>query len=419
MNGKRRNIDNRPHSLNILMISYWDFQDEGMQVTKRTPLYFAKAGHRVTFMVHSEMTTGASRQQVKHKNLRVLRFDMPMKWMSKIFYLKRIRQLILFSWFCLRYARIEYKKGRKPDLIYAAEADAVLIGSILKRFYRVPLVTRFYGVSRLVPFYDSVKKKMKFSGVRHLVSRLAMTRRADMAIVTDDGSQGLEILRAMNRRVRDIRFWRNGVDQYQINLKEIAALRSSLKIGDGRFVLLTVCRLDRWKGVDLAIRSVARIPCKIRKKIILLIVGQGPELPMLQKLTREYSLESNVMFVAAVAHKDIYGYFFISDIFLSLYRYSNVGNPLWEALNSGCCILTLNTGTTSNVICDGVNGKVVDYSSDEDNLVYRIADEIIELNKNIDLRNKLRQGARKYSKKNLWSWNERLGMELDALKAII
>lgn len=37
----------------ILMISFWDFQDEGMQVTQRTPLFFSERGHKVTFMVHS------------------------------------------------------------------------------------------------------------------------------------------------------------------------------------------------------------------------------------------------------------------------------------------------------------------------------------------------------------------------------
>jgi len=401
------------------MISYWDFQDEGMQVTKRTPLFFASRGHRIVFMVHSETTEAPSPKAVNHLMLQVLRFNLPFKWMNQISFIRRFRQFMLFAWCCILGAWKIYRNGRKPDVIYAAEADAVLIGTILRRIYRVPLVTRFYGISRIQAHFDFTTMKLKPMGVKHYFSKLALTRRADMVIVTDDGSQGLEIIKALNPYIKRIKSWRNGTDAPNFLPKDIARARSSFKIRSDQFVLMTLCRLDRWKGVDLAIRALNFIPDNILKNLKLLVVGHGSELIALKKLVNANHLDENVIFAGGVPHRDIYTCYHLADIFLSLYRYSNVGNPLWEALNSGCCIITLNTGATGEIIQDGLNGRLLAYSLDEKNLIKNIAGAVCELYSKPILRKKLQNGAIKYSQKNIWSWEKRLSEEVKAIEEVV
>ena len=405
--------------LDILMISFWDFQNEGMQVTLRTPLYLAERGHRVTFMVHSETTSKPSRQTVEQDSLDVRRFELPLKSLNRFGFLRRFRQLVLFAGACIWAAAGIYRKGRRPDLIYAAEADAVLIGSLLRRIYRVPLVTRFYGVSRIAASFDFSKGRLTQRGMRHMFSRWALTRRAELSIITDDGSRGREIMSALNPRVQNIRFWRNGVDPALISKSEINRLKADLGLGRRRFVLLTLCRLDRWKGVDLALEALKRVRECGLTDAVLVVAGSGPEANALRSLARTLGVESSVIFAGGISHDRVYSYYGLADVFLSLYRYSNVGNPLFEALNCGCCLLTVDTGATEDVIKDGKNGRLLHAGENQDELVRNVGAAILELKRCPALRAKLREGARSYARSNLWTWDDRLRAEMDAILEVV
>lgn len=401
--------------LDILMISYWDFQECGMQVIKLTPLYFAKQGHRVTFIVHSETTANPSMIRDLHPNLTVIRLNLPFKLLNAMPPMRRIRQLLLFSILSIFHTLRVFSKGRKPDIIYAAEADAVIIGSLLKRIYNVPLIARFYGIARITAYFDFETRKLRSSGFKHLASRIALTRKAAMTIVTDDGSMGFDVIKAINPHAGDIRFWRNGIDRNEVLPDIKIKFRRIHAINADDFVLMTICRLDPMKRVDRAIRALHSLRGRGIKNVRLLIVGQGEEQEHLEQLSRELGTEKSVEFIGAVTHDSIYEYYAVADIFLSLYDLSNVGNPLWEALNSSCCIVTLNTGGTGQVIKDGINGRLLEVGTDEDELAERLGAAIEELYNDPDHRRYLSGNAREYSSRNLWTWDERLETELKAI----
>lgn len=406
-------IKDRP--LDILIISYYDIQEEGMQVTLKTPLYFAEQGHRVTFMVHSETTSRPSQLTELHPRLKIVRFKMPFRWMNKVHYVRRVRQLLLFGFLVfIRAARI-YRRGRKPDLVYAAEADAVLIGSFLKYIYRVPLVTRFYGVSRITEAFDFESKRLKPIGLRNRFSVWAMTRDADMAVITDDGSRGLEIIHKLNPRIQNVKFWRNGVNKPVSSSQEIRRIRRIWNIPEDAFALLTLCRLDPWKGVDRAVKALKHLSVAGLTNVHLIIIGDGEELEPLQDLARREKIFDRTHFVGAVQNKDIGSYLALSDVFLSLYRYSNVGNPLLEALMTGCCVVTLATAATEEVVRDGINGRLLPNNPDEAELVKKLSEAIQALYRNPKLRKALSNGALDYAAKSLWTWESRLQAELEAL----
>jgi glycosyltransferase involved in cell wall biosynthesis len=135
----------------------------------------------------------------------------------------------------------------------------------------------------------------------------------------------------------------------------------------------------------------------------------------LKLLAKECGVCSNVAFVGAVTHADIYNVYAASDILLSLYDMSNVGNPLWEAMNAGRCIVTLDAGNTREVIEDGVNGRIIQVSVEDDILICAIADAITELIEKPSLRKRLAEGAKAYASKHLMTWEQRLQAELDAI----
>lgn len=404
--------------MHILMISYWDFQRHGMQVTYRTPLYFAEAGHRVTFLVHSETTLNPWTDADPHPNLRVVRFDMPFKQLNRFRYLRRARQLIGFFLAASAYIGRNLRGSDKPDVLYAAEADAVLIGAWWRRLLRVPFVTRFYGVLRLQAEWDAQRGRFKRRGPVHLLSRLAITRPADLVIVTNDGSNGEAMIRAVNPRARRVLFLRNGVDARTPDPEDVRRLREQLQLAPDARVIMTVCRLDAAKGVHRAIRAMARWADRARDlNAVCLVVGDGAEKERLQTLADREGVADIVRFAGTAPHDEVWNYYALCDVFLSLYDETNVGNPLLEALCAGCCIVTLNNGGTAQLIQDGRNGRLIEVG-DDDAIVARLADVLKDLLARPEERAILAQHAKQTAEQEVSNWSKRLRLELDAIEAL-
>jgi len=395
--------------LQILMISYWDFQEKGIQVIERTPLYFAGRGAQIKFFVHSEQTAYPSEKIDVHPNICVYRFRLPLRFLSVIPKINRIRQLFFFAIYCLYYALRIYRQGIKPDVIYAAECDAILIGSLLRRIYRVPLIARYYGISTIL-----LNKPYS-----HFFYFLGLTRKSDMAIVTDDGTISLQELTRINRKTKNFKFWRNGVDRISLDSQRISEIASQLNLERNDFLLMTNSRLYGWKRVDRAVRLMPFLLTRTSLPLKLMIVGDGPEKQNLNILARKLGVQQAILFTGWVKHTDIYNFYSLASVFLSFYEMSNIGNPLLEALNSGKCIVTLNTGGTSGIIKNGENGILVDREEEEVKLTERLASIIKHLIENEGYRLKLEQGAREYARKFLWTWEERLEVEWKSVQELV
>jgi glycosyltransferase involved in cell wall biosynthesis len=239
-----------------------------------------------------------------------------------------------------------------------------------------------------------------------------------MAIVTDDGTDGERVIRSLNSRIGVLHFWRNGIDQPYIDREKLSFFRKRYGFRPHDLVLIMASRLYSWKRVDRAIKAVQPLIQAKKMKLRLLIVGDGPEKPNLEKLAERLGIKDIVNLAGPIAHKDIYNHYALADVFLSCYDMSNVGNPLWEALNIGKCIVVLNTGKTGDVIKDGVNGLLVEPTLEEENTVQGISQAISRIYNDVKLRKRLALGAKTYGERMLWTWEERLERELASLKKL-
>lgn len=395
--------------MHILMVSYWDFMEHGIAVTRLTPTFFGEHGHRVTFLTHPEMTAKPALINDLHPNVKVVRFDLPLKWLGKIPKIRRIRQLFLFWLYCWWYVFRHCRGKNRPDVIYAAECDAILSSRWLAKLLRVPLITRFYGVS--APLVQDPK--------RFVLYGKAVRTPADLAIVTNDGSDGERVLRSINPRIKQICFFRNGVDITPPSEAERVRVRELLKLPSDATMLLAVSRLDDCKRVDRVVRAAGILFQDKAFNGKLVVVGHGHLFDSITDLARSLGVEDRIAFTGAVRHDEIGGYYAAADLFLSCYAISNVGNPLLEALATGLPIVTLNTASTSDVITHGKNGLLVEPVEDEETLVRNVADAVVEILQNPELRATLSEGAKAYARQNFWSWNERLSAELSAIENLV
>ena len=309
-----------------------------------------------------------------------------------------------------------YKLGHKAlknlndkALIYCYEVDGVAAGKRLSQKFNLPIVTRFQGTI-LDPIEDNWLNRMKL--YPHFE---ALETKADVTIMTDDGTHGDKVLKRLGNKSEQIMFWKNGVD-IDINEEKdeakIKMLRNSLNVDESYDVLMTICRLASWKKVNRAIEALS-VVVKERPKCKLIIVGDGEEKQNLMELANRLNLTSNVIFAGAVSQNEIKSYLDLADIFLSLYDLSNVGNPLLEAMACGKPIITLDVGDTSSIIKNEENGILLNVKD-----LNKIPEYIDKMLNDKNYADNLGESAKEYARKHFWSWDERMKAELDVINKL-
>lgn len=307
----------------------------------------------------------------------------------------------LFPFFAAWYRFIRYRQEHY-DLVYGYEVHGVLAGKLISILSRTALVARFQGTVLSPIFERDGRLRERVLRLDHFI---AMMVRADVAIMTDDGTHGDRVYRKLNHgRTPRFAFWRNGVDRID-DVDQARNLREEIAIQPDAPVVMTLSRLARWKRVDRAIRifAMADIPDDAR----LCIVGDGKERESLEALTISLGKESNVIFLGHVPHAKAVSLLRQADVFLSFYDLSNLGNPIFEAMRTGTALITLDTGDTASVVRHGENGIIL--KKWEETVAAR---HLSQLLRDSDYRKKIGNGAFRYADKHFLTWNARMKREI-------
>jgi glycosyltransferase involved in cell wall biosynthesis len=319
----------------------------------------------------------------------------------------------LFTLFSLRIS-LKIARETKPNVIYAHNSYAALSSYLIAKKYRIPNITRLYGTFLYAPLQNR-----KLSWLVSLFTEiLAFKLPCDYLIVTNDGTYGDKVAHKLRVPEERLKFWRNGVHKYMLDEDHSAMnLRAKLGIEPDTKIILSACRLEREKGVQNLITAVPDI-VKYNDKVIFLIVGDGSYRPTLIALANDLNVMPWVRFIGSIPHKDVFKHMEIADVFVSLYigsnMGSNVGNPLLEAMTSGKCIVTLNSGDIKTLIKDKETGILIN-----PNEVNILATIIIDLLNNYSMRERLGYNAMRFAHNNFQSWDERIEMEVSLINKLI
>ena len=323
---------------------------------------------------------------------------------------QKLRFANLFPMLAARQAERLFKQGESFDVLYGYEVHGVLAQRRVRRRHALPLVSRFQGTV-MYPYLRRPQSLLrKFEEVR------ALRTPADLYIMTDDGTQGDEVLQTLNpESAGKVRFWRNGLD---VSLTAASAngahaIRPELGLSEDDFVLVTATRLARWKRVDRAIDAVALLRDQ-GVKARLIVVGDGEERANLERQAHDLGLDGRITFVGAVPQLDVARYLGAADVFMSVNELSNVGNPLLEAMVAGRCVLTLDEGDTRDLIRDGETGVLLPAAGDPG----VIAKALAQLAADPERRKRLGAAAQHVAERSFWSWDQRLDAEVEAVSAL-
>lgn len=417
----------------ICALDVWSLdQGRGAPTLHRTLQAYGSAGHRVTLVgpdiganhFYAPGRRPRPEQRPDIPNVRFETFHMPsLKDLpfSIPSFLDRVEQkarfATLFPVLAARRAAACLER-EVYDVLYAYEVHGALAARLVQRRFRLPTVARFQGTVMRPALDDPFLRARRYEEV------LALRIPADLYIMTDDGTQGDEVLARLNPGSKGkVRFWRNGIDIDRLrppSVEERRAARAALGLPDDAFVMLTASRLAAWKRVDRAVRALPAIRAWV-PNATLVVVGDGEERSALEALADRLAVRDAVRFEGAVRQEDVARYMWAADLFLALADLSNVGNPLLEAMATGMCVLTVDAGDTRALVRDGETGRLLDSpqrSGVAEPFERRLADAIVALAGDAALRERLGAGARRFAETHFWTWEQRLAAEIAEVERI-
>lgn len=330
---------------------------------------------------------------LRPKNILIRRLLTKVYWLFFVF----------FGWLKARAVADEIK----PDVIYGHTSYGAPIAYLIAKKLKTPNVTRLYGTF-LYPHLPSFWQRLK-----KIEEVIAFKTPSALIIITDDGTRGDEVAKYFKLPASRMKFWMNGVDKSKFDPNfDVAEFKRQLGIASDARIILAVSRLERWKGVDRLIKSVPEVVAA-RNDLVFLVIGDGSERESLHKMAHALQINSFVRFIGAIPSSEVTKFMNAADIFVSLQDYSNLGNPLFEAMVCGKCILTLDTGDTARIIRSGETGILLSLKNLEE-----LPEKIIHLLDNNELRNELGKNARQYALDNFQSWDQRIEMEIAELEEL-
>ena len=150
-------------------------------------------------------------------------------------------------------------------------------------------------------------------------------------------------------------FFRPGVDT--------AAVRERYGLDGGRW-LLSVARLSRHKGVDTALKALARLGERY-PELRYAVVGAGEELDALEEEARELGVGDRVRFLTDVPDRDLPALYNVAEVYLGVsrlmeQRVEGFGISIAEASACGIPVVAGRSGGIPEAVRDGETGFLVD-----------------------------------------------------------
>lgn len=149
----------------------------------------------------------------------------------------------------------------------------------------------------------------------------------------------------------------------RISAQDIADTRRECGVLPGERVLVNIGRLAQEKNLE----RVMRVFPLLRERfpdLRFVIVGEGPQREMLERMARDLGVEESVSIVGPKPWERIHLYYAIGDVFASASRSETQGLTYVEAMASGLCVCAVNDACLNGVIENGVSGILTE-DSDE------------------------------------------------------
>ena len=256
------------------------------------------------------------------------------------------------------------REGIRYDLIHSHYWLSGLVGRCLQEHWGVPMVQMFHTLGHLK------NQVAKGEADRELDLRIQMEGQvmewADLLIAATPLERA-QMSWYYNADASKIEVVPAGVDTSLFHPRDKEQVRRELGLPLEKPILLFVGRIERLKGIDTLLESVAVVSRTCAgKNLKVLIVGGGgqteeenEELRRVVELHRELNLQDQVEFVGSKPQELLPLYYSAADITVMPSHYESFGLVAVESMASGTPVIASNVGGLSYTVKDGETGFLV------------------------------------------------------------
>jgi glycosyltransferase involved in cell wall biosynthesis len=290
---------------------------------------------------------------------------------------------------------LELDRVEKFDVVFSESSGALAVLKYkVKNELLIPVVFRLPGTA-LRDAVTQIKQKISIRSVLAAIKNFILFFRdkkwfkyAD-AIITCSDEIANAIKKEMKIEESKIYTIYNGVNLEKFYPKDKNELRRTYKISKDKFIILTISRLKKIKGVDVLIYALNSVLKKFNN-IELFIIGDGDYRKNLEKLVHKLDLQDYVKFLGNIPNDNLSDYYNLSDIFVLPTR-AKEGFP-WVIIEAMACkkpaIVSNIGGVSGSVIKDGENGLLFEPANIKD-----LEEKILLLLNNPQLRDKIAENG--------------------------
>lgn len=248
------------------------------------------------------------------------------------------------------------------DLIHSHYWHSGLTGADLARSWSIPLVHSHHTLGRVKNRFlapgDDPEPQFRLAGEGDVIQA------ADVLVAsTDEEQRQLACLYgAKHDRLKTLH---PGVDHSVFRPLDAAAARRELGFGD-EAVMLFVGRIQRLKGIDLAIAALAELVPALDGGVRLVIVGGASgrggeaEIQRLRDLAIALEVADRVDFVGPQPHDRLPLYYNAADVVTVCSHSESFGFAALEAHACGTPVVGTAVGGLSHIVRDGRSGFLVE-----------------------------------------------------------
>jgi teichuronic acid biosynthesis glycosyltransferase TuaC len=302
--------------------------------------------------------------------------------------------------FALRAIRkaIQLNRTGRFDIVHAQFADhAGLAGAITARILRRPFILTVHGYD----IYYSQELGYGLGITRLQRIYVSLILKSAHRILTVSTAARKQCITKWHINPKKLEVIHNGIDLQKPPARDkLDRFRASLNI-DGKRVILSISELLKRKGQQNIIKALPAVVKEVPDAIFVL-VGDGPYLAELERLTAELGLRNHVKMTRSFVDRSAVQMFLgICDVFVLASVLECFGIVYIEALSLGKPVIGSHGEGAEDFIVDGENGFLI-HPSNTDELARRITVCL----KNKSLRESMgQQGKKLVTSSFLWKHN--------------
>ena len=262
-------------------------------------------------------------------------------------------------------------KKEKIDLIHSNNFSPALAGSLLSSFTRVPHITTVHDVVSLCGsnFWKNWAHQSDVSRINSFLGPIFEKFLFKLK---------LDYIHAVSESTKDdlIKFGAKKPIRVINNAIEISEYNT---IEENKFQFVCINRLVFYKNLEVVFRAIKKVKQK-EPKIKLIIIGDGPQRIVLEKLSKKMNLEQNIEFKGFVTTKEKEGILAKSNALLFPSICEGFGLVILEAFSQKKPVLVSDIRPMSDIVSHKKTGFVLNPNNEDD-----WAEAILELANNFEI----------------------------------